>query len=170
MILLPKAIQKSRNVLPKTGQIISYFGADDGDLEAGWWRKRLNANNKTRFVSKIISGDAVVLDYATRLMWRPTQEVLLYNWANAFAKAASLTYGGFTDWKVPNLFELFTISNLGNNITYYTDFFTISEDFLWTSTTFPIVTTAIYILSLNILEIQYCNSLDIQLLLPCREF
>ncbi|GAH35530.1 unnamed protein product, partial [marine sediment metagenome] len=55
--------------LPKTGQETEYREGDDGTYEFGWWKNRLNANNKTRFIAKTIGVHAVVIDLATGLMW-----------------------------------------------------------------------------------------------------
>jgi hypothetical protein len=140
MIILPKAIQKPRNVLPKTGQITSYQAGDDGQYEAGWWRRRLNANNKTRFVAKTIAGDNVICDYATRLMWKASDGPGGFApWTLAIIAAEALVYAGFSDWKLPNVLELVSILNFGAIPSAYA-IFNMSEDTYWTSTTFKIIT------------------------------
>jgi len=133
MINLPKAIQKIRNVLPKTGQIISYQAGDDGQYEAGWWRKRFNANNKTRFVAKTIAGGNVICDYATRLMWKASDENST-TWTLAITAAEALVYAGFSDWKLPNVTELESILNFGAAPAAYA-IFNMIDDTYWTSTT-----------------------------------
>ena len=55
--------------LPKTGQSVVYSAGDDGTYQSGWWRGKLNANNKVRYIAKTIGGDDVVIDRATSLMW-----------------------------------------------------------------------------------------------------
>jgi len=101
--------------LPKTGQVVQYMPYDDGQYEAGWWKGRLNANNKVRFIAKTISGDAVVIDRATGLMWGADGNAAgcwngcKDNFAAALGYANSLTFAGFNDWRVPNIKELLSI-------------------------------------------------------------
>lgn len=98
--------------LPKTGQIIEYQAGDDGTYEAGWWLRRLNANNRTRWIARTIGGDDIVLDRATGLMWAADGNAAGANngavitWANAIVYANGLNFAGFTDWRVPNGLEL----------------------------------------------------------------
>ncbi len=161
MIILPKAIQKLRNVLPKTGQIISYQAGDDGEYEAGWWRKRLNANNKTRFRTVVIGGATVYLDYATRLMWKEygyTAETM--TWADAITFANNLVYAGFSDWRLPNRLELLSIVNHGSTGLIYPDcpLTIMSEDtwtIYWTSTTDPTNTIFAYCLDVGAVYSSY---------------
>ncbi len=101
--------------LPKTGQVTSYNAGDDGDLEAGWWTGRLNANNKARYRLTTIAGDAVVTDLATGLMWAAEGDRagcnygVTINWSLGLSYARDLTFAGFTDWRVPNVKELFSL-------------------------------------------------------------
>lgn len=101
--------------LPKTGQLTSYNAGDDGDLEAGWWRGRLNANNKTRYRLIRIAGDDVISDLATALMWAAVGNAAgcnngnTINWASGIAYATNLNFAAFTDWRMPNLKELLSI-------------------------------------------------------------
>ncbi|GAJ23406.1 unnamed protein product, partial [marine sediment metagenome] len=97
------------------GQITSYRNGDDGEYEAGWWRGRLNADNKTRFIAKTIGGGSVVIDLATGLMW-PADGVaagcnngVALSWEAAIDYALSLDFAGFTDWRIPNVKELASI-------------------------------------------------------------
>jgi len=129
-----QATQKPRNVLPKTGQTTSYQAGDDGDYEAGWWRKRLNANNKTRFVAKTIAGGNVICDYATRLMWKASDEGGSYTWVNALIQAEGLTYAGFSDWKLPNVAELFSVFDYSTRNPYVILGMSMEAEY-WTSTT-----------------------------------
>jgi len=102
-------------LLPKTGQVTQHRLGDDGTYQAGWWFKRKIANNKTRFIAKIIAGDRVVVDLATGLMWAmDDNEAGCFNgiaqaWATMLSYIASLDFAGFTDWRVPNVKELMSI-------------------------------------------------------------
>ena len=103
--------------LPKTGQVTEYQAGDDGTYEAGWLKGRLNANNRTRFSAETRGGDDIVLDRATGLMWAADGDEAGCNngatltWAAAITYANGLTFAGFTDWRVPNINEIFSISN-----------------------------------------------------------
>jgi len=101
--------------LPKTGQVTQYRAGDDGQLEAGWWKGRLNANNRERWLAKTITGDDIVIDRATGLMW-PTNFTAAggnlgnpLQWNDAIDWALALNFAGFTDWRLPHVLELFSI-------------------------------------------------------------
>lgn len=105
--------------LPKTGQVIESRAGDDGTYEAGWWLKLLNATNRTRFVVKTIGGDVVVFDRATGLCWAADGNEAGCNsdtviaWVDAIDYALALDFAGFTDWRLPNINELFSIADFG---------------------------------------------------------
>lgn len=140
--------------LPKTGQSTSYASGDDGDIEAGWWRGRLNSNNKTRFLSKTISGDDVVIDRATGLMWPKDfagaggSSGQTKTWAFSFVWAAALNFAGFDDWRLPNAYELISIAIFEGAAPYVHPIFDnpVNSDF-WTSTTRPGATTNAYLVT-----------------------
>lgn len=135
--------------LPKTGQTISYYSGDDGEHEAGWWRGRLNANNRTRFIAKTIGGDAVVLDRTTGLMWPADSSSnggfnnATMAWDLACNACNILTFAGFSDWRLPNVLELLSICNYGYaspGPKVYPQF-TLANAWYWTSTTYRPTTT-----------------------------
>lgn len=136
--------------LPKTGQIISYRSGDDGEYEAGWWFGKLNANNKTRFISKTISGDDVVIDRATGLMWPADgNEAGCHNandvvWNDAIDYAEGLSFAGFNDWRLPNVKELLSIVDYSKNepCIDLIIFPNTSYNIHWTGTTRVTLTTS----------------------------
>ena len=101
--------------VPKSGQTVSYADGDDGFHQAGWWKGRTVANNKDRFVSKTLLTDDVVIDRATGLMWAADGDEKGCNWGGttvwsmAILFANALNFAGFTDWRLPNIIELFSI-------------------------------------------------------------
>ena len=137
--------------LPKTGQVTEYQAGDDGTYETGWWKGRLNANNRTRWIAKTIGGDDIVLDRATGLMWAGDGNAAGCNngatisWANGIIYANGLDFAGFTDWRLPNVKALISILNYGLSTPSieeppFTNTFTGS---FWSSTTkFSLVTDA----------------------------
>lgn len=107
-------------LLPKTGQETSYYDDDDGLLELGWWENFLLANNKDRFLARTLEGDDVVIDLATGLMWAADgdeagcRSATKCSWSVALNYAKSLDFAGFTDWRIPNIFELISIVDSGS--------------------------------------------------------
>lgn len=102
--------------LPKTGQITQYRAGDDGQYEAGWWKGRLNANNRQRWIAKTIAGDDIVVDRATGLMWAADGNLLgcyfglAINWNGAIDFCEGMgPFAGFSDWRLPNVKELNSI-------------------------------------------------------------
>lgn len=131
-------------LLPKTGQITSYRAGDDGDYEAGWWRGRLNADNKTRFIHIGTGINTLVKDLATGLMWPADgnsvgcHSGVICRWVVAIDYANVLDFAGFTDWRVPNIKELMSIvdfirSNPAIDIAKFPN--TVSGRY-WASTTY----------------------------------
>lgn len=105
--------------LPKTGQETQVRAGDDGQYEAGWWKGRLNANNRERWIAKTIGGDDIVVDRATGLMWAANGNAAGCNngvkitWDAAIDYCLGLIdFAGFSDWRLPNAFELISIARL----------------------------------------------------------
>jgi len=130
-------------LLPKTGQETSYVAGDDGHYQAGWWRGKLLVDNKTRYVVKTIGGDVVVIDNATGLMWAADGDAagcyggLSNEWDIAITIANGLDFAGFTDWRLPNTKELFSIMDYGVGYPCITEppFSNTFKGSYWTSTT-----------------------------------
>jgi hypothetical protein len=58
------------------------------------------------------NGDGTVSDLVTGLMWQKTPGGLVkVSWADAVANASSVTTGGYTDWRVPTIKELYSLMN-----------------------------------------------------------
>ena len=67
------------------------------------------AGEQGRYVA---SDDGVVEDTETNLMWeRATTEDL--NLASADGRCPALQLGGYSDWRLPDIFELFSLADLG---------------------------------------------------------
>jgi len=130
--------------LPKTGQTISFEAYDDGHYQSGWWVKRLNANNRTRYVLKDIGGDFIVLDRATGLMWAADgiqagcNNGTAIDWSTALEYVDELVFAGFADWRMPNILELLSIVNYSIASPCITEppFINTSSAAYWCSTTY----------------------------------
>jgi hypothetical protein len=101
--------------LPRTGQSISYYPGDDGDIQAGvpWPEPRFTDH-----------GDGTVTDNLTGLMWAengnlPGGKIL---WESALDYVAGMNSGthsnfGHRDWRLPNIIELESIVNVGEDVS-----------------------------------------------------
>lgn len=145
-------------LLPKTGQVTEYQAGDDGQYEAGWWRGRLNVNNKNRFIAKTLSGDDVVIDLATGLMWAAKgnkagcYSLQQHNCSNVLVYAGNLDFAGFTDWRVPNINELVSIVSyvLSNPAISEPPFSNTVSSYYHSSTTLITITTQHWVLKFDI--------------------
>ncbi len=104
--------------LPKTGQSVIYTPGDDGTYQAGWWLGRTQLDNKERYVLVTVGLDTMALDRATGLMWphdgsdEAGMEAAADTWEVCLAWAENCEQGGFKDWRMPNIFEMFSIINV----------------------------------------------------------
>jgi len=133
--------------LPKTGQTTIYGNFDDGKYRKGW-------DIGDRFVPKTIGGDAVVFDRATGLMW-PTDgsaagcnNDAAMDWNSSRLWPEALIFAGYSDWRLPNIFELGSIGCFENfNPCLYPGYWiNMSDNFYWTSTTFAVITSEAWVI------------------------
>lgn len=125
--------------LPKTGQLVSYAGGDDGDYEAGW-------DMGQRFIESTVGGEDLVFDRATGLQWGKDwndgggNNGANATWANAIIAAEASAWAGFTDWRLPNLYEYYSIHSfdiaLAPGPLIGPPFLNVAFSY-WTSTTDP---------------------------------
>ncbi len=133
--------------LPATGQTVSYYPGDDGDLQKG---VPLPAN---RFTD---NGDGSCTDALTGLMWVTDGNLIAsrdpsfdqdrtpgdgdINWKTAFdyiEKLNNENYLGYNDWRMPNLVEIRSLADLGRPDTALPQghpFFNLNSPY-WSSTT-----------------------------------
>lgn len=153
-----------------TGQITQYSGVeDDGDLERGYARKYValstgdysGTTNITVNAKTIAMENACVIDQNTGLMWMkytPDSDIgagtdgKLYwidttNNEDIFTfcdEANSEELAGHSDWRVPNVFELFSlvVMDIGIGAPYIdATYFQCVSMYYWSSTTYPVDTT-----------------------------
>ena len=69
---------------------------------------RGNALSNSVFIETAVGGDVLVTDTATGLVWTKgfTSNI---SWQDALAYCENLIYGGYTDWRLPNIEELGTL-------------------------------------------------------------
>lgn len=144
-----KLITPLSHGLPKTGQITSYAAGDDGEIEAGWWPKRLITNNKNRYLVKILDTDDVVVDLATGLMWAGDGDAegcgwgTIEDWGFLLAHLNGLSFATFSDWRLPNIQELFSLLQYTGTAPFIAEppFTNTKTGRYWSSTTRPDSTT-----------------------------
>ena len=95
--------------VPKTGQTNSYQVGDDGAYQKGvaWPNPRFTVQADTNCVT----------DNLTGLVWARNANIggQIMTWYAAITYCEGLTYGGQTDWRLPNIKELYSLVDLGQN-------------------------------------------------------
>lgn len=116
------------------------------------------------FSSQTLNDDEVVVDNNTGLMWQQADDGVEREWQDAVDYCSDLDYAGYDDWRLPELFELTTITDYGNyspalNISVFDG---RSSDY-WSSTTYPYFTVYAWIVFLfnghdgrNVKSVDYC--------------
>jgi len=94
--------------VPQTGQKTSYTANDDGAYKKGmaWPSPRFTVG----------TNDAVncVTDNLTGLVWaRNAYMTVKLGWTSAIAYCEGLNYGGYTDWRLPNIREMQSLIDYG---------------------------------------------------------
>ena len=129
----------NRAPVPRTGQTTSYATGDDGATRYGvpWPSPRfaLAATNGP--------GTNAVLDRLTGLMWTRHGDLAdaVTGWTNAIQFCENLDYGGYTDWRLPNLLELQRTADYGSYAPAlapghpFHSFFASDYAVYWTSST-----------------------------------
>lgn len=122
--------------IPKTGQVVSYQDFDDGYFQAGY------PKSGAKYID---NGDGTISDKSTGLMWPKDGNGagcwsgLRRNWSEVLNWANTLTFAGHSDWRIPNVSELFCLTkqNFPQGAPFIdTDFFTnCKSSTYWSSTT-----------------------------------
>ncbi|RLD09135.1 MAG: hypothetical protein DRI44_09225 [Chlamydiae bacterium] len=88
------------------GQIAGYTPIPAEDLYTNM-QYGVDWSTNTRFT--VDSTDSNVYDNLTGLMWTKDANLHQGNWTNAINYCTSLVYGGYSDWRLPNRKELFSL-------------------------------------------------------------
>ncbi len=111
--------------LPKTGDKIPLYGEDDGKLQKG-----------TNYIYKRDDINEIVFDTTSGLFWEDDANVknVTYNWDSADSYCSSLDLGGFVDWRLPNIHELyFLLDRSKSSPTIKDGFVNTADSGYWTS-------------------------------------
>ena len=96
-----------------------------------------------KFRVETISGDNVVVDLNTGLIWQQTIPTTKYEWSNAGSYCSGLTYAGYDDWRLPTPKELLSIVNNSRynpaiDTTYFPN---TPNSYFWSSSTYVYATS-----------------------------
>ena len=132
------------SVMPDTG--INYFvNATDPssprpEIGDPCYGQDAHYNPPARRRLYLTNSDGTVTDWVTSLMWMEYSGETTYTWQNAVNYCEALTHAGHLDWRLPNYYELASLSNfiyskLPNN-TFVVPMFQGDIDFYWTSSAY----------------------------------
>jgi hypothetical protein len=129
----PMLIQKTGQTqcYDEIGAVIGCSGTgQDGEYQSG----------VVRFTD---NGDGTVTDRLADLMWtKDVQQISgIMNWSNALLACNDLDYANYSDWKVPNVYELKGIQEY----PFYNNIFTnVVNCTFWSSTTYEVTPSEAY--------------------------
>ncbi len=89
--------------------------------------------------SCIRSSDETVTCSESKLMWQDDKsaKTIQKNWSGAIEHCASLTFAGYSDWRLPNKNELLSIvDNSKYNLAINSAFKNTTSHYYWSSTTY----------------------------------
>ena len=138
-------VAKPVGVLPKTGQITSYTGYDDGYYQAGNPASPRYVDNRNGTITDNTTGLMWVKDPSLCDVVNPYPNAWALSagvpkpttWANAITNCEALDYAGYTDWRLPNIKELSSIIDFSKiNPAIDPMFINSFTLYYWSSTTF----------------------------------
>ena len=102
-------------------------------------QKHVRCVRGKKFEVKLIRDDTakVVLDYQHNLMWDDDTSATIEtnSWDDAITYCENLTTGGYSDWRMPNINELYSIAKIsGIDIAFYPQFQNSVAASYWSST------------------------------------
>ena len=143
---VPPPLPAARRGLPATGQATCFSGTR-GDEQTpcpgpGMEDYGQDPNFKTGIphefeVVKPVESDPstwTTIDHSTGLMWQYRDDGTRRNWRQALLHAENLELGGFDDWRLPNVVELYSVVDIGKNEPSADPaFFRLQANLYWTS-------------------------------------
>lgn len=114
---------QSGNVIPCPAPGADYYGQD--------------AQYDSSKMAYQDNGDGTVTDLNTQLMWQQSDDGTEREWQAACDYCDDLALAGYTDWRIPDRRELFSIVDLGRyNPSIDTDYFlNAKNDWYWSGST-----------------------------------
>jgi hypothetical protein len=126
-------LSEKNYVLPTTGQVNTYdaVGKTLKGLKSGDSFYGQDGNyQKGQKMSYTDNGDGTVTDNVTGLMWAQDQSTDSKGWVEAATYCENLTLGGYSDWRMPSIKELWSITDKSSGWPYVdtTYFHLVSKD------------------------------------------
>ena len=165
LILLLVAVREGSlfgGELLKTGQVTSYTDYDDA-----WWVQQsdIGVSFSYQTANPAAAGDVVTIDNVTGLMWASDGSAEGCNfwaqtdWDSAIDWAQNLTFAGYSDWRLPDVRELFSlvVEDAGIGAPYINHAFfpnTVSF-YYWSSTSNPLDTGYALCVHFNLGSVGY---------------
>jgi hypothetical protein len=133
----PETIESTGGGLPATGQTKCYdnvgnvidCASADFPGQDGFYHK--GCPMAGRFVD---NADGTVTDNCTGLMWQKETAPGDYTWQQALKYCQDLNLGGQSDWRLPNVRELQSLSDYGGRDPAIDPVFGADSSFYWAST------------------------------------
>jgi len=115
----------------KTGQTTSYPNGDNTDRDDGYYQATVGIAR-----SYTDNGNGTVTDNATGLIWQQEDDNTQRNWADAGTYCDTLDLGGSTQWRLPTVEELISITDKSTfNPSINPVFTNTDSSSYWSSTT-----------------------------------
>lgn len=133
------------SLVAKTGQTNSVQEGNDGTYQKGvaWPNPRFTIQADTN----------CVLDNLTGLIWARNANIAgIKSWSESITYCESLTYGGQSDWRLPNVNEMQSLTDRGQynpSLPTGNPFVGVKNDLYWVSTFHPGLSTHAWIVSLD---------------------
>lgn len=102
--------------IPDTGQLKCYNNyrqIDFPDEKSRFYGQ--DAQYETHPMNYVDNGDGTVTDLVTGLMWSKSVNKIKVSLSQAHKMAERLELGGYTDWRVPNIKELYSLIHFSGN-------------------------------------------------------
>lgn len=116
-MLNPVYAQIDAPLLPDSGQSIQYdvegepLAASNSSLYTGQ-----DASTEGNPLSYRDNGDGTVTDLNTGLMWQQSHDTQKRNLAESEAVVEAMTLGGYDDWRLPTIKELYSLANFDGEL------------------------------------------------------
>lgn len=99
------------------------------------WEGLLEADRELSFENQTINGDRVIVDNDLDWMWVKTATKERMNWYGAFRYCDNLKYAGYSDWRLPSYWQLFSTIDIRaiKGVNTYPIFNHNERTLLWSS-------------------------------------
>jgi len=137
-LLLPLllSIAASADVVPDTGITKCYDGSSEIPCPSpgeDFYGQDANYTAPERQHSYTDNGDGTVTDNVTGLMWMQDDDDISRTWQDAINYCDSLTHAGYSDWRLPDYYELSYLTDKSRPFPAIDPVFSSRSSSYWTS-------------------------------------